>query len=401
MSPIRVAVLGIGGVGRTLTRILRSERHVDALLLVDRHPGRTQLLIQNDAAVRVETRALEVGRSADLSRVLRGWDAVVNTLPPPHNLEVMRACLNAGTHYLDLAAAGPRSAGGKPGIFEQLELHAEFKQIGLKALLGMGLDPGMSNVLARDAASGLDVVDQVRIRSGGTAHIPGYVVETFPLYSRESFLTDVLLPPSIWSDQALREREPMGEPEDYNFPGPVGVQRAFLVSHEEVKTLPRYLGKPVGRVDFKQAFNPELLQAVVSLHRLGALADDRWVHLGGTRVPFKRLFLEVLPEPSAIVQPIDGAKALSVEVEGTAAGTRRVVRRDIVMQHRETSRRASITAVVYLTAVAAGIGVLQLGSPRFSGPGVYPPEALDPKAVLSEWAARDLPLARSERVVPA
>src|SRR5256712_7006213 len=126
----------------------------------------------------------------------------------------------------------------------------------------MGLDPGMSNVLAREAADTLDSIDAIRIRSGGTAQIPGYVSDIFPLYSRETFLSDMLLPPSAWSDGGLREQEPLSDSEDFEFPPPVGVQRTFLVSHEEVKTLPRYLGKPVRRGDFEGAFHPELILAV-------------------------------------------------------------------------------------------------------------------------------------------
>src|SRR3989454_4381705 len=153
----------------------------------------------------------------------------------------------------------------------------------------------------------------------------------------------MLLPPSAWSDGALREREPLSDSEDFEFPPPVGVQRTFLVSHEEVKTLPRYLGKPVRRIDFKQAFHPELIQAVLSLKALGLLAEDRKISIGVMRVPFRRAFLQALPEPSALVHPVGGAKALSVEVEGTAGGTRKVERRDIVMDHREAGRGGALT----------------------------------------------------------
>src|SRR3989442_2393701 len=131
----------------------------------------------------------------------------------------------------------------------------------------------------------------------------------------------------------------------------------FLVSHEEVKTLPRSLGKPVRRVDFKQAFHRELIEAVLSLKRLALLAEDRKITIGLARVPFRRAFLQALPEPSALVHPVGGAKALSVEAEGTAGGTRKVERRDIVMDHREAGRRAAITARVdFPTAPAAAWG---------------------------------------------
>src|SRR3989454_1181624 len=185
------------------------------------------------------------------------------------------------------------------------------------------------------------------------------------LYSRETFLSDMLLPPSAWSDGGLREQEPLSDSEDFEFPPPVGVQRTFLVSHEEVKTLPRYLGKPVRRVDFKQAFHPELIQAVLSLKILGLLAEDRKISIGLARVPFRRAFLQALPEPSALVHPVGGAKALSVEAEGTAGGTRKVERRDIVMDHREAGRPGPISP-----GVLPSTGPPRVGAAPLRGGGV-------------------------------
>src|SRR3989441_8622007 len=95
-------------------------------------------------------------------------------------------------------------------------------------------------------------------------------------------------------------------------------------------------------------------------------------------VPFRRAFLQALPEASALVHPVAGAKALSVEAEGTAGGTRKVERRDIVMDHREAGRGAAITALIYLTAGAAAIRAPLLGGggpppPRGSIPPTPPP----------------------------
>lgn len=313
----------------------------------------------------------------------------------------MRACREAGTHYLDLAASGPREPGGVTGILEQLQMHESFRSAGLRALVSMGLDPGMSNVMVREAVDGLDSVDRIRIRSGGTVTIPGFLASAFPLYSRETFLSDILLRPTVWFDGKLEERAPLGDPEDFSFPAPVGTQRTYLVSHEEVKTLPKYLPKPVRHVDFKQAYDPSLLGAVLSLNRLGLLDANRKVRVGTEVVPFRRVLLEALPEPSALVHPLGGTKALSIEVEGVAGGKRSGCRRDILMDHREANRRAGITAVIYLTAVAAAIGILLLGEGAVPGAGVYPPEALDPDRVLREWTARDLPILKSEQLLPA
>jgi len=396
---MRVAILGVGGLGRTLASELRADPRVTSLLLIDQLGERARVLTGLRGRVPIEAAQLNVENRLALAKAIRGCDVVVNTTLPKYNLTIMQAALEAGGNYLDVAATGPRQPGGPPGIFEQLDLNDAFASAGRTALISMGLDPGISNVMAREAASRLDAVDAIRIRSGGIATLPGHAA--FPLYSREAFVSDILVRPAVWADGKLQDREPMSEPEEYEFPSPVGKQQTFLISHEEVKTLPKYLGKPVGRVDFKYALEPDLVRALISLDRLGLLADSRMIRIGNQMVPFRRAFTSAFPEPSALVLPVEGAKALSVEVEGTLGGKRIVRRGDIVLAHQEANRRRSTTAVYYLTAVGAAIGVLLIADRATPGTGVHPPEVLDPERVFKEWSARELPLAWSERAVPA
>lgn len=392
---MRVAILGVGGLGRTLASELRADPRVSSLLLIDQLGERARVLTGLRGRVPIEAMQLNVENRLALAKAIRGSEVVVNTTLPKYNLTIMQAALEAGGNYVDVAATGPREPGGPPGIFEQLDMHDAFKSAGRTAIVSMGLDPGISNVMARQAASRLDAVTAIRIRSGGIASLPGYA--SFPLYSREAFISDILVRPTVWADGKLQDREPMSEPEEYEFPAPVGKQQMFLISHEEVKTLPKYLGKPVGRVDFKCALEPNLVRALISLDRLGLLSDSRMIRVGNQMVPFRRAFMAAFPEPSALVLPLEGAKALSVEVEGTLGKKRVMYRGDVVLPHQEANRRRSTTAVYYLTAVGAAIGVHLIADNATPGPGVHPPEALEPERVFKEWAARDLPLAWSER----
>lgn len=392
---MRVAVLGMGGLGRALVQELRADPRVDHLLLVDRVKERAEVLARLGGRVVTDARALDVGNGPALIPHLRGCDVVVNATLPQYNLTIMRAALAAGSNYADSAGSGPSRPGGPPGILEQLDMQDEFKAAGRHALLSMGLDPGMTNVLVRQASEKLDTVDVVRIRCGSTVDLPGF--SSFPLYSREEFLDDLLLPPTVWVNGRLEEREAMGEGEDFDFPAPIGRRRTYLVSHEEVKTLPRFLGKPVGRVDFKYAVDANLSQALHSLDRLGLLRPNRTIRVGGVRVPFRRAFVEALPEPSALMRPLEGWECVSVEVEGQQGGVRHVFRADITMAHKEANRRRNTTATHYLTAVALAIGTGLVADPSLHGPGVYPPEALNPARILQEWTARGLPVVYSER----
>lgn len=396
---MRVAILGVGGLGRTLASELRTDRRVTSLLLADQFGERARVLTGIPGRVTIEAVQLTVENRAALAKAIVGADIVVNATLPRYNLGIMDAAVEARANYLDIAAAGRREAGGKSGAAEQIAMAGRFRAAGRTAVISMGLSPGISNVMARDAAERFETIDAIRVRAGDlvTAHGPA----SFPLYSREAFLANVLTRPTVWLESGWQDRDPLGDPEDFPFPAPVGTHRTYLVSHEEVETLPGFLGKPVGRVDYKYALDPNVVRALISLDRLDLLADSRMIRVGNQMVPFRRALLGAFPEPSALILPLQGATALSVEVEGRRDGSRVVRRGDVVLAHPEASRRRSTTAVYYLSAVGAAIGVAMIADHATPGPGVHPPEALDRNRVFQEWAARELPMEWSERALEA
>src|SRR4051794_41978341 len=86
--------------------------------------------------------------TGDLAEQLAGMDVLVNAAAYRINLAAMRACLDAGCHYMDLGGLYHVAA-------EQLGLSGEFEQRGLLALLGIGSAPGKTNLLAARAARDL------------------------------------------------------------------------------------------------------------------------------------------------------------------------------------------------------------------------------------------------------
>lgn len=398
---MKIAIVGLGGVGQSLARELRRDPNVSSLVLIDRIASRTRGLAGVRGRVPVTAKQVDAGSRSAVAKAIRDCDVAVNAARPEYNLTIMRAALEAGTDYLDVAATGPRKPRGRPGILEQIGLHGAFRAAGLTALLSMGLDPGMTNVMAREAADQLEAIDAIRIRSGGTLRLSGRAASPkfIPLYAREAFFSDILLRPTVWSGGRLEDREPLSEEEDFPFPSPVGRQRTFLISHEEIKTLPRYLGKPVRKVDFKYAIDPNLALALRSLDKLGLLAENRTIRLDDRKLSFRQALMTFFPEPASLIRRLAGTKCVIVEVDGTAGGVRREFRSYIAMAHEEAIRRAGTSAVYYMTGASAAIAVRLLGERATPGPGVYPPEVLDPRRVFVEWEARNLPIARSERVL--
>ena len=67
----------------------------------------------------------------------------------------MRAAIEAGVHYCDIAADGPSAE-------DVLNLNGKAEDAGITALIGMGSCPGVSNLMMMHAASQFDDVEGVR-----------------------------------------------------------------------------------------------------------------------------------------------------------------------------------------------------------------------------------------------
>lgn len=385
---MKVAVLGVGGLGRIIALELAMEPRVTELVLADVRGDRSRALRSIGRTAAVRALQVDVTNPLSLGEALDGVDVAVNATLPEHNLAVMASCLDAGCGYVDPWGLSPVGPGERPGVLDQLDLDERWKKRGLTAIVSMGSDPGVSNLMVRAAADRLAALDEVRILKGAAG---GGAIEGYPLYSRAVFLRDALSRPTVWEDGRLVPQEYVSGEEEFDFPAPVGRRHVYQFYHEEVLTLPHRLGRPIRRVCYKHDVNPELVRAAVALDALGLLADDKRIPLGGGRVSFRDALLATFPEPSTLIGPVAGAMAIVADVLGTKAdGTRMRSRASIVVDHREANRKRGTTAERYVTAAAVASAVVLLKDRKTLRPGVLAPEELPPDRVLPDLSARGI-----------
>lgn len=385
---MKAAVLGTGGLGRIIALELAADRRVDEIVLVDKRGDRSRALKSIGKAGEVTAIEGDVTDRETLRHVLADADVAVNATLPDHNMAIMDGCFEAGCGYVDSSGLSPSIEGEKGGVLEQLGLDGKWRERGTTAIVSMGSDPGISNLMARVAADRFTTVDRILVRKAATGDKE---TDGFPLYSREIFVRDALAKPVVWNGTEFLEEEPVSGEEVYEFPAPIGKRHMHLFRHEEVLTLPSHLGKPVGWVDYKHDINPELVRAILAFNALGLFRPDRKIKVGVTQVPFRDAFLASIPEPSTLVGPLAGALGIVVEVHGTKAdGTKGSVRASVTMEHREANRRRGTTAERFLTAAVASVGVMMIHAKSVPRSGVLAPEELLPGAVIPELEARDV-----------
>src|SRR2546422_9826011 len=93
---MKVAIIGVGGVGRTLAQLLRAETAIDSLLLIDKEENRVRFFTKMMGRGKVDAAPFDLNAPAGLPRGLPGCAVVVNTAPPTVNLSVMGGRLLAG-----------------------------------------------------------------------------------------------------------------------------------------------------------------------------------------------------------------------------------------------------------------------------------------------------------------
>jgi len=317
------------------------------------------LLNKIRAPTQVRGISLDASDARALEQALSGMTVVVQASLPRFNRQVQAAALASGTHYIDMAADS----------VDPYVTTSEWEHHGLLGIVGMGEDPGMSNLMARFAADRLDRVESIRVRDGDTATSPEFAF--LPLFSPETFIGETLNPSRIWDGGKYRNVPPFGEGETYGFPAPVGPQKVYSVDHEEVDSLPRFIGKGVQYVDFKLALDDPTRRT------LELLRDLKLLEPGTAEAPGPRqAVLRALPKPAELAGKVDGYAALVVETVGESKGARTKITLSTTLSHRAAYEHHRATATAHLTGTPTAVAVLLLLEGKIAERGFLAPESL-------------------------
>ena len=215
-------------------------------------------------------------------------DAVLNACDPRFNEPIFAAAFDAKVTYLDMAMTlshphpeRPYELPGEKLGDKQLAMHEEWESAGVLALVGIGVEPGLSDIFARHAADELfSSIDEVGVRDGADLVVEGY--DFAPTFSIWTTIEECLNPPLIWErERGFYTTAPFSEPEVFEFPEGIGPVECVNVEHEEVVLIPRWVD--CERVTFKYGLGQEFIDVLSTLHKLG-LDSTEPVSVRGTMV---------------------------------------------------------------------------------------------------------------------
>ena len=382
MMAMRVLVIGSGGVGAAFASIAARRAAFEAIVVADVDAHRAQQAAARCGSTKVSAVRVDASNRDDVTDLIRatGADIVINACDPRLNPPIFDAAFAAGCHYLDMAmhmsSPHPHDPYRRTGVMlgdEQFAMSQQWAERGQLALVGMGVEPGFSDVMARYASDHLfSRIDEIGVRDGSDLVIDGFAFA--PTFSIWTTIEECLNPPVIYErERGWFTTEPFSEPETFVFPEGIGPLECVNVEHEEVVLMPRWLD--VGRVTFKYGLGDEFLDVLRTLRKLG-LDSTRPVSVRGVEVSPRDVVAAVLPNPAELGDRMRGRTCAGTLVRGLGVdGSPREAYLYHVVDNEWTMREYGHQAVVWQTAVHPVVAVELLAHGMCQGVGVLGPEA--------------------------
>lgn len=400
--------MGAGGVGTAVTRIAARRDFLTHMVVADHDLARARAAVaalgedgDRFGALCLDASDEEAVREA---LVAHRCDVLLNATDPRFVMPLFRAALAAGTHYLDMAmslsvphAARPYEECGVKLGDEQFALAGRWEDTGRLALVGMGVEPGLSDVFARYAADELfDEIEEIGVRDGADLTVEGYGFA--PSFNIWTTIEECLNPPVVYErERGWFTTAPFSEPEVFDFPEGIGPVECVNVEHEEVLLVPRWVD--ARRVTFKYGLGDDFIAKLKTLHELG-LDSTAEVTVPGAdgpvRVSPRDVVAACLPDPATLGDRMTGKTCAGTWVKGTKDGAPREVYLYHVVDNEWSMREYGSQAVVWQTAVNPVVALELLATGAWHGKGVLGPEALPPRPFLdlltaygSPWGLRE------------
>jgi saccharopine dehydrogenase-like NADP-dependent oxidoreductase len=406
---MRILLVGAGGVGDAFARIAARRSFYERIVVTDYDPARAERTVAwirerhgDEVASRFATARIDASDPADVTRVAteHGATHVMNAVEPKFVPTIFRGALDAGADYLDMAMSlsephptDPHAVTGVKLGDDQFAQAGDWESAGRLALVGIGVEPGLSDVLARYASDALfESIDELGVRDGANLVVRDETgAEIFaPSFSIWTTIEECLNPPVIFEkERGWFTTPPFSEPETFVFPEGIGEVECVNVEHEEVLLMPRWLD--ARRVTFKYGLGAEFIGVLKTLNLLGL---DRTAPVrvrsaaGPVEVAPRDVVAASLPDPATIGPRMTGKTCAGVLVTGTGAvgtewaGKPREVYLFHVADNEWTMAEYGTQCVVWQTALNPVIALELLATGAWTGTGVLGPEAFDARPFL-------------------
>ncbi len=413
---MRILLIGAGGVGAAFAAIAARRDFFEAVVIADYDGPKAERAA--DADPRYTGSSIDASDAGSVAALCRehAITHVMNAVDPVFNMSIFEGAYAAGADYLDMAMSLSRPHSSAPyervGVMlgdEQFAQAGAWEAAGRLALVGVGVEPGLSDVFARYAADHLfSEIDELGTRDGANLVVTDDEGrEIFaPSFSMWTTIEECLNPPVVYEADRVGSDDapdgwfttaPFSEPEVFDFPEGIGPVECVNVEHEEVLLMPRWV--QCRRATFKYGLGEEFIGILKVLHTLGLDRTEK-VRVKGVEVSPRDVVAACLPDPATIGPRMTGKTCAGLWVTGTGKdGAPRSTYLYHVVDNETTMSDYGHQCVVWQTAINPVVALELLATGVWSGAGVRGPESFDAVPFLdllveygSPWGQQELPV---------
>ena len=400
---MKALVIGAGGVGSAIANIASRRPFITQMVIADRNLSRAEAAITKVKDSRFSAAEVNAAELEDIRALIRKAkpDIVINAVDPRFVMPIFLACEIENTNYMDMAMSlsrpHPHYPNSETGVKlgdEQFARDWNWSERGIYAVVGMGIEPGMSDIFARYASDELfSRLDEVTVFDGSNLTVEG--ADFAPSFSIWTTIEECLNPPLVWEDgRGWYTTEPFSELEVFDFPEGIGPVECVNVEHEEVVLIPQKVDAK--KVRFKYGLGSEFISTLKTIHMLGMDSKDS-INVQGVQVSPRDLLAAALPDPATLGSRMRGKTCAGTLVKGLdKSGKPKAVYIYNVVDNAWSMENYGDQAVVWQTAINPVMALELIHKGIWKPEGVNGPEWFDPKPFLelletygSSWHIRD------------
>lgn len=310
---------------------------------------------------RIKSLQMDLSFPEEVSRLVSGYDMVINAVPGFMGYRTLKAIIEAGKDVIDIAFF----------IEDPFELDELAKRKKVTAIMDCGVAPGMCNVLIGHVDHLLDETERVAYYVGGLPQVREWPYEYKAGFSPIDVIEEYIRPARLVENGKLVVKPALSDPELMNFPG-IGTLEAF--NSDGLRSLIRTVKAPF--MVEKTLRYPGHIEKMKMLRETGFFSPDP-IEINGQRIRPVDLTARLLFPKWKLKEGEVDITIMKVVVEGKKEGKRLRYTydlfdtRDPVTKVHSMARTTGYTATMALRMVAGGI---------YAHKGITVPEFLGKKA---------------------
>jgi saccharopine dehydrogenase (NAD+, L-lysine-forming) len=386
---MKALVIGAGGVGSAIANIASRRSFITEMVIADRNLSRAEAAVTKVKDSRFSAAEVNAAELEDVRALIRkaNPDIVVNAVDPRYVMPIFLACEIENTNYMDMAMSLSRPHPHYPNTETGVKLGDEqfardwnWSERGIYAVVGMGMDPGLSDVFARYASDELfSRLDEITIFDGSNLTVEG--TNFAPSFSIWTTIEECLNPPLVWEDgRGWFTTGSFSELEVFDFPEGIGPVECVNVEHEEVVLIPQKIDAK--KVKFKYGLGSEFISTLKTIHMLGMDRKDH-INVQGVEVSPRDILAASLPDPATLGERMRGKTCAGALVKGLDKNRKpKAVYIYNVVDNSWSMENYGDQAVVWQTAMNPVIAMELIHKGIWQPEGVNGPEWFAPQPFL-------------------